>query len=476
MSEFYLWSLYQRALVVLLIAFCAIIQTLVTVLGYYQRSQTRLRFFVNLLELFLLFHIIVLSLLMGQGQLAHYSSLPVTSGYVILRYISAACITIFAGIVMAYRKNIRPLFFTVVSLLTLPLLEKYLGNTYAWFYIFALFLLLLRGVRICLLRYRMIKVSISALSIKDAVDSLHTGVLFSEQDGFILLVNIRMQWLMKAITGKIHRNCINFYELLVSGELSPGCQKTEYEGQMVWMLPDETAWIFTRTEIQIKSKRYIQLAATDITRRWALTAELQSQEELLRLRGEELRNLIEGLQSLSQTRQLQNAKLRAHDILGQRLTMLLHSVNSGQAPDYELLSNQLQTLLNDLKPDQNEASPHEKMENLRRTFKTVGIEIKLEGNLPKNDEKGNVFVDIISESVINAVRHGFASVIFVQIDYADDILHLKITDNGNVNSLSPPIREGGGISAMRDKVAPHGGSLDVKSHPRFILSVELPGG
>ena len=82
--------------------------------------------------------------------------------------------------------------------------------------------------------------SISSLSIKDAVDSLHTGVLFCKPDGYIVLVNIQMQKLMTVLTGRIHRNSRNFYELLLLGNLLPGCQNTEHEGQIVCLLPDET--------------------------------------------------------------------------------------------------------------------------------------------------------------------------------------------------------------------------------------------
>ena len=242
------------------------------------------------------------------------------------------------------------------------------------------------------------------------------------------------------------------------------------------MLPDETAWVFTKTEMQIKNKQYIQITATDITRRWALTAELRRQEGLLISRGEELREMIVNLQTLSQGRELQNAKLRAHNILGQRLTMLLHTLSQGQTLDYNLLRTQLQSLLDDLKSSQSVTSPPDKLSNLQRTFKTIGVEIYLHGKLPEDDKKGHLFVDIISESIVNAVRHGFATKIFVQINLFDETWHLEITDNGHGHSLHQPIKEGGGIGGMRGKVEACGGSVMVTNHPRFMLNVELPGG
>ena len=476
MFEFYTWTLMECSAVTLLIALCVIAQTLTVVMSCYRRRSGIARIFENMLEFFLLFHIIVLSLLMGQEQQSHFGGLIVPTGYVEIRYISAVFVALFACVVMVYLKNAWNLLIITVSCVTLPLMETVYGNSFAWFYIFALLFWLIRGVCFAIMRYNEVVTNISVLSVKNAIDSMNTGVLFSEPEGFIMLVNVQMQKLMMVLTGRIHRNSRNFYEQLVFDDILPGCRKTEYEGQIVCLLPDETAWVFTRTEIQTRNKLYIQLTATDITQRWALTDELRRQEELLILRGEELKDMIVGLQALNKTRELQNAKLRAHDILGKRLTMLLHSVNSGQTLDYDLLRTQLQSLLVDLKSGQSAALPQEKLDNLQHTFQTIGVKILINGNIPSDEKKGYVFVDIISESVINAVRHGFASKIFVQMSHVGNAWYLEITDNGNRRSLSRPIREGGGISGMRSKLKPYGGALVVTNHPRFMLKVELPGG
>ena len=496
MVEFYSWTLAGAVPVSLLIALCVMTQTMAAVLSYYKRPRTQRRIFEGVREVFLLFHIIVLSLLMGQEHLGHNIGMIVPSGYVRLRILSVVCVVLLTAIIMGYRKNPSALLIIAASLLTLPVMETILGNAYAWLYIAALVFWLVRGIRICIIRYGIIGGSISALSVKDAVDSLHTGILFSEPGGFIALVNAQMQRLMIATTGRVQRNNRHFYEQLMKGELLPGCEKTEYEGKIVCLLPDESAWVFARREITIRNKQYIQLTATDITQWWALTAELRRQEEMLLVRGEELREMILGLQTLSQTRELKNAKLRAHDILGQRLTMLLHIVNSGQAPDYELFHSRLQNLLDDLKSGQGSASPQDKLDNLQRTFQTINVDVCVEGELPNDDIKGYIFVDILNESVVNAVRHGFATKVFVTIADLDDQWHLEITDNGNGKgngngngkgngsgsgngSGHPqpcPIREGGGISGMRSKVEPLGGSLAVTNHPRFMLKIKLPGG
>jgi hypothetical protein len=400
----------------------------------------------------------------------------VPTGYIALRYTAATLAALLTCAVIRYSKRPGSLLIIAVCSITLPPVETVGGSAFAWGYIAALLFWLVRSVGLSIQRYREVVTSISALSVKDAVDSLHTGILFSEPEGFIVLVNVQMQKLMAATTGRVYRNSLYFYELLASGKLLPGCRKTEYEGQIVCLLPDKTAWVFTRTEMQIRNKLYFQFTATDITQRWALTAELQRQEELLLLRSEELRQMIADLHALSQTRELQNAKIRAHGVLGQRLTLLLHSVNSGQTPDYPLLRTQLKNLLADLKSGQNVASPQDKLDSLQQTFKTIGVEIHLDGSIPDKDTAGHIFVDIIDEGVVNAVRHGFASKVYIKSGYFNGAWHLEITDNGNVHSPSRPIREGGGIGGVRDKLEARGGSLTVNNYPRFTLRALLPEG
>ena len=476
MVEFYTWTQMNRSYVSLLLAFCVMAQTLTVVFSFYRRPRERVRLFENLLELVLLFHIVVLSLLMGQEQQSHIIGLIVPTGYIELRYISSILVVSLACGVIAYSENPRILLVIAISSITMPITETLFGNAYAWIYITALVFWLLRSVCFSIMRYREIRMDISAMSIKDTIDSLHSGILFSDPDGHIALINIQMQRLMTVLTGKIHRDYRLFYDQLVSSELLPDCRKMEYEGQIVCLLPDKAAWMFTNVEIQAKNKRYIQFTATNVTQQYALTMELQRREELLLHQDNELRKMTVDLNTLSKTRELQNAKLRAHDILGHHLSILLHSINSEQAQDYSIFCTKLQNLLNDLKSGEKATSPREKLDNLQRTFDAIGVKMQMDGVLPEDDIIGYVFVDIINESIVNAVRHGFATEVFVRSGLFDSIWHLEITDNGQGHLSPQPIREGGGISGMRSKVEPLGGLLTVSNKPRFVLKVELPGG
>ncbi|NLA26614.1 MAG: hypothetical protein GX878_04395 [Firmicutes bacterium] len=474
MAEFYTWPDAARLLLTLFIALAVLLQTLAVVLSFYRHPGKRSRFFENLLELSVLLQILACSLLHGQVVQSLSITFIAPTGYGALRIALFAAVLPVAAAVLAMTKKPWPLLIVLASALTLPLMESAFGNTFAYLFLAALIFYLVRSIYICFLRYREINRNLSALSIKYMIDSLHTGLLFSESDGFTVLANEQMQRLMQRISGRVRRNANQFYELLASGNTKEDCKKAEFEGQIVCLLPEGEAWMFTKTGLEIRGGSYIQLTATDITKRWALTAQLQRQEEELKKKGEELSQAIATLHILSRERVTQRAKMQAHDVLGQRLTLLLRTIRSEQAPDYDLLRSLSQGLLEDLRGGEKRPSPQDELESLRQVFGSIGVDIELDGELPADHTRGCLFTDIIRKSVTNAVHHGFATKICVRIELSGGRYHLKVTNNGHP-SLQP-IVEGGGMEGIRKALEPYGGVIDVTAYPRFALTVDLPGG
>lgn len=474
MVEFYTWPWAARTSITFCFALCVLFQTLALVLCYYRHPRGRKWVFETLLEVLVLCQILACSLLHGQVVNAFELGFIPPTGYGALRIILFALLAITAALVVVLDKRPWPLLVILVSGLTLPVMELLAPDSFAALFLIALFYWLVRGVHISILRYRELKKSISALSIKNAIDSMRTGILFCEPDGFILLSNAQMQRLMVMITGKVRHNGKHFYELLSSSEIEPGCQRVEFEEQAVCLLPDHTAWMFVKTDLRIKGKAYCQLTATDVTDQWELTSQLRVQNKQLMQRSEELRDTIANLHILSRERETQKAKMRAHDILGQRLTLLLRTLRNQQTLDSAALGVLAEGLLEDLKARAGAPVPQDELDSLRQVFASIGVGVQFFGRLPVGAEQGRLVVEIIRECVTNAVRHGFATEVSVTGDDTDDGYHLEIGNNGQ--PPPEPIVEGGGIGGMRKKVEPHGGALHVIARPHFVLKVDLPGG
>ena len=474
MIEFYTVSWVTRILITFLIGICVLLQSLTIMLGFYRYNKTQQRIFKNLFEVGILIQILMFSLLHGEVVNGYKNGIVIPAGYESMR-ISIFLGILILGLLLSYiNKTLVPLSVIIIASISLPMVENMMGPIYPWFFIGSLLFLLMRSIKINVINFNAIRTSISALSITQAVDTLPTGVLYSESDGYIVLSNYQMQDLMLAITGKVFRDAVEFYESLISDKYKSRYKKVKLEGQAVYLLPDNTAWIFTKTDIHIQMKNYIHISAVDVSENWALTAKLQDQDQELRQKSSELKKTISNLHILSKEKEIENAKIRAHDILGQRLTVLLRMIQNDHKLDYDLLKSLSKGLLEELKAEDNQKSPLDELKTIQQIFTSIGVDINFKGQLPQDEERANLVVDIIRESSANAVRHGFATRVDIGSEEKETSYNLNISNIGHTSS--DPVTPGSGIQTIKKKVNAMGGTLEIISHPKFTLSVVLPGG
>jgi len=392
---------------------------------------------------------------------------------IIIRYILFAAVVTAVILVTVYSKKPKALTAVLASGLTLPFIEQLAGYAFVYINLTVIIFWLARSIIYGLSYRRENKSGLSALSVKIAIDSMVTGVMFCQQDGFVLLVNKRMQRLMEEITGKTQRNGRHFYSMLTLGEVKPDCNAVWFEEQNVIILPDGTTWQFSISELPIGRKKYIQLTAIEISELWDITSQLHPQNDILLKRQNELYDTIAQLHLLSRERETQKAKMRAHDILGEHLAVLQSTIFGNQSPDYALLRTLSQNLLDELKAVSGDPAPQEELEIMKQIFKAIDVVISITGNIPEDHDKGQLLVEIVREAVNNAVRHGFATQVTVNIEDKDGSTYLTVSDNGY-----PPLelKEGSGIRSMRNKLMAYRGTLQLSIEPLFVLTVHLPGG
>jgi len=474
MIEIFAASTATRLFITFILGLCFLFQTLAIVLNFYRHDRTRRRVFENLFEISILSQIFIFSLLHGTVVNGYRNGIVVPIGYENIRITMFIVILTLAIAVCFLNRSLLPLSVIVPSLIALPAIEAIIGSLFPGVFVAILMFFLVRSITICISSIIAIRTSISAFSIIHAVDTLHTGVLFSEQDGYTVLSNHQMQRLMLLLTGKVFRNSVKFYEMLLSDKENSRYEKVEIEGQTVYLLPDGTAWMFTKTEISLPIKSYIHISAAEVTENWALTAKLRDQDEELRKKSNELKKTISSLHILSKEKEIDNAKMRAHDILGQRLTVLLRMIQSGENLDYDLLVSLSKGIIAELKAEHDEISAFAELRSIQQIFAPIGVDINFKGQLPNNEEQASLLVDIIREGSANAVRHGFATQVNIEAQETDDSYNMSITNNGHTGI--GPITPGSGIRVMRKKVESQGGNLEIIHYPQFKLAIVLPGG
>lgn len=472
MLDFLKWTEGMHLSVTVPILLCIISQTLSLIMSYYRRPQKQnlTHTLESALELFILFVIFIFSLMHGHMVMVRHKTMFAAPQFHCCRIGIVLLLLATALWICALKKSSRPLLPALPALVLLPIAETVLGNAYPWMFAFALIIYLLRSTYISLMQYKKLRTGLSAFAVKNAMDTLPSGVLFCEKDGHILLINQCMQNLMVALTGKVHRNGLNFYDSLPSQSLDEDidCDK----GSVICLDSDETAWMFSKWTFTLNRKTYTQISAADVTLQWRLTRELKRQNNLLALKSEELKETIASLHVLSRKKEIQTARVRAHDILGNRLSLILRSLHSDDIANPTILAAQIGSMLDDMKKNTMQSTAKDDLASLRKTFFSIGVHIHFQGDLPDHPKIGIIFAEIIREAVTNAVRHGFATEISVHLQTSEDSYFLDITDNGSF--VLDGVCEGDGLSGIRKRVTALNGKLNITPLPHFTILVTIP--
>ena len=474
MSEFYRYGRVFCLAVLMSGIIVTIIQSCVLILSRRRLISDRVQKAENLAEFFVLAHIFVLSLMMSRTYYGFTVGLLVSQGYTAVRWALSAAITASAAAVSVKSRSHRLLSAAAASVFTLPYIESAAGRYFPEIYIASAAFWGLRGLYLCYIRMRELKNSISSMSVKEAMDSLLSGLMFCRSDGSVLLINRRMQKLMSVLTGRVQRDANHFLDLLAGGQVLEGCEKAELDGHAVYRLPDKSAWIFAVMTVTAKNKQYRQISASEVTAQWDSTIQLREQNSMLEQKSGELKNTIENLKTISREEEALRAKSHIHDVLGQRVALLLRMLRENGSPDMTVLNSFENGLADILRIPEGEPDFQRDLQSLSEVFRNIGVSILFCGTVPDTPYSEKLFMEIITEAATNAVRHSFSTEVRIDCCQDEKNWFLSISDNGI--SAGGEISEGGGLSGIRRKIQQAEGTLSIRTEPDFALGISLPKG
>ena len=453
---------------------CVVTQCLVVIASYYRYLSNKVQVLEALLEITILFQTILISMMMTQVQNNAKSGFLVLISFTFSRWLAFTLICFFVLTMCILKKSPSHILPLLASIATLPVLQQFTGVWFSALFLASLCFWFLRSIFVGLVYRKELKTGISSLSIKQSLDALHTGIMFCDKNGTILLINQSMQQLMIIFMGKVERNANTFFNRLTQEDVSDGCEKNELEGQMVYRLLDETAWLFLDREIFIDNTPYRQISAVEVTLQWNTAAELSRQNALLKKRSKELEATLENIQAIYKKEAALRTKGRIHDVLGQRIALLVRSLREHGELDMSLLSDFKDGLPSELKEPTGRINTYQELETLIEVFHGIGVSIVFQGKWPQLRRAGRLFLNVITEGATNAVRHGFSTEIIVICKEDAKNWTMSISNNGTISGET--ITEGGGITNMRRRLSRAGGTLTVLTRPQFTLYIALPKG
>lgn len=356
--------------------------------------------------------------------------------------------------------------------LTLPVSEDLSGRFFPYLLLCSSVILFVYSGFFLLVNLEKYENSLSSMSIKEAIDSLSMGLLFYEtkhhHKGQIVLANLTIQKLMYILTGKFYYNGSQFYDDLKKGEVLSSCKQLQIKDALAYELPNGRVWSFEQLTLEEDLDHRLLLVATDITKIWEALTKVYSQNQELLQKNKELQEMLKNLENICRDETLLQYKVKVHNILGQKLSVMMQALREQKEPSKEFLISLLKSIEEELKNPSMDFIYS--LDSLKKSFQGIDVELKIDGQLPTTSEIAKCFFEVITEACTNAVRHGYASVISIKLGEGKP-LTLDIENNGR-----PPkdeITEGGGLTEMRRKIHLLNGTFSYTTSPWFHIHIEV---
>lgn len=333
----------------------------------------------------------------------------------------------------------------IIELLNMHYIDNNKFNTIL--FLISIILALYIGINIIYERITK-KESLSILSVKNAIDLSDNGIMFLNDKGNIILINVVMKDILKEY--KINDNYI---DNLKEKEIK------EIHNEHVLKCLNRV-W-------QLKINNNKEVIALDITDIYKIQENTRNQNIEIEENNKKILKTLNNIEEVEKEKKLIKIKNEFHDILGHRLSLFGEYLKQDNI-NKEEIKFMLDNLFEQFTTFK---SPEENLKKLIEVYKVFNINISIIGKFPKNKEVGETFFEIIREAITNAIIHANSKNIKVVITNSLEKIELLITNDGiKPNNF---INENEGIKGMRRKLKEIGGILIIENSDEFILKVVI---
>lgn len=310
----------------------------------------------------------------------------------------------------------------------------------------------------------------NVLSLKEAIDNLPDGIIFSNQNGEIKMTNNTAVKNFYEWTDQELWNAQPFIEL--------GNQNVEIN-EKIWKIVNQP--LDTSNEKQI-----IQITTTDITKIQKMLIELENQKVDHESKKHELNEVLANLKEIKRQEALLQARYDIHAQLGYTVSVIDRIRNSDLIPSAktakisEIFSSGIMLQNNNFS---------EKLEDLIESLAKLNLQIEVKGKFKFDPIVEKELLSILREAAINAVRHGNATKLLVEVKFEGEYSErysneftvserkkgkyiIIISNEGTIPEST--IKEGSGIASMRKTIENLGGMMTIDYENKFTITLFIP--
>lgn len=309
---------------------------------------------------------------------------------------------------------------------------------------------------------------LSAMSFKEGFDTLPAGLCFYLTGGMPKMVNLSMDRLCVQITGEHLSNAEDFFSNL--REAAYSCSISGGAQPMICM-PDGSAYSFTHGIIEVRGEQIHELIASDITRLYRMTQDLEAKQKQIQHINTRLKALNSTMRYVIMEKEILSIKTKIHDELGKTLLLSRRWLQTPDQVDAKQMLMQWKTSFGLLLHEERETWQIPYLIN-RRQAELLGIDLTIQGELPEAEHLIPVIDTAMTVHTTNVMRHAEGTHAEIRIEEDAQYYILHFTNDGR-----PPlngVQETGGLSNLRRMTERIGGGMKIRSLPVFELVLKLP--
>lgn len=477
MISFYSYTEYHMLSFIMALVLTSVFQSTNIASVYvmeFQPAAKRLRIMIEgvvLLQLFV--EILMLTQIMYYIQNRQfgqdYQDIPMHD---ILRYITYALILGSQIFLFIRTKRWQVFLLLAASLVMLPVTDTLLGKAYPYIFLLSVIYLGVRAYSLTIFYNKKRQDHLPGVSIKQAMDLLPSGVLVVNSSGQIVFMNDKMHMLLFDIMGKLPNDFYKIYWHLLRKTVHSKEDKMMLDGKILYNEKNNTYWMFQRKDPQIKNETSAVFVASDITEEWNMMLNLKEQTKNLEKQSKELDIAMSDMEEECREQEIIALKGLFHDVLGQKIALLLRALREKKEPEEDLLNEFMDGIPEIELLARQKYDAGKRLDVLIKTFSGIGVTLDIEGSLPDHSEYAGAITEIIHEAATNAVRHGYARRIHIIFRENEREYSVRITNDG----ITPEhtMIEGNGIKGMRKKIMYVGGYLMIDRIPEFAIIAMIP--
>ncbi len=340
--------------------------------------------------------------------------------------------------------------------------------------------------------------NITGMSVKEAFDRLPSGLAYYTESGVPIMVNEAMQELSRSIFGEPVTDAVAFWDKIRKHgweSEKPGdednvpdkdaamtTEVTAMADESDTQAPDDSVIItdgdkkiysIKRRCIRISGVDVYELTASDISREYELTRELEGKRDKARVLNSRLKALMKTVDYVSMNRELLKLKTALHDNIGQSILIARRYLSTPESVDrkgmLEFWQDNVKHLISD-EPEEWELPYYV----ISREADMLGIRLDIIGELPKDKELIAVVDAAVSTMVSNTLKHTNGTGVNIAVSETADDYCLSLSNNGEAPGHR--IEPQGGLENLRIEIEDAGGRMDIVYSPDYILKITLPKG